>query len=142
MSICFLSLETNKVFNELILKKLEKEDFDGLSSSLITIFPFIEEYENISISNLAKKLGYTRQAMHKNLKKLENFEYITFESLENKKEKVVKFTSKGQKLLAIANEYILEIQDDLESNLGHEAIQEYIKSQKMIFEILNKKLDM
>lgn len=140
MSICFLSLETSKVFNELILKKLEKEGFDNLTSSLITIFPFIDEYNDISISALATKLGYTRQAMHKNLKKLENNLYIKFEEADNKKEKIVKLTKKGKNLVLVANSFIQSIQEKISQQVGQEELNRFIKTQEEIFEILNSKV--
>lgn len=139
MSLCFLSLETSKVFNELILKELEKDGFTGLSSSLITIFPYIKEYENISISNLAKKLGYTRQAMHKNLKKLEELEFITFSQEKNKKEKTVLLTLKSENLIKIANNYIQNIQEEIENLVGQEELNRYIQTQNSIFEYLSEK---
>ncbi|XOB61018.1 MarR family winged helix-turn-helix transcriptional regulator [Campylobacterota bacterium DY0563] len=140
MSICFLSLETSKVFNELILKKLEKEGFDNLTSSLITIFPFIDEYNDISISALATKLGYTRQAMHKNLKKLENNLYIKFKEADNKKEKIVKLTKKGKNLVLVANSFIQSIQEKISQQVGQEELNRFIKTQEEIFEILNSKV--
>lgn len=141
MSICFLSLETSKVFNELIVKELEEKGFDGLSSSLIVIFPYLNEYKNISISNLAKKLGYTRQAMHKNLKKLEALEYIEVVSSNNKKEKFIALTSKSESLIDEANNYINKVQYEIEQKIGSEALNSYIKSQQQIFELLNSKAD-
>ena len=139
MSICFLSLETSKVFNELILKELEEVGFSGLSSSLITIFPYIKEYENISISNLAKKLGYSRQAMHKNLKKLEDLGYLSFSQELNKKEKTVILTKKSESLISKANEFIQKIQDELCDTLGKEELDKYIKIQNVIYEFLEEK---
>ncbi len=139
MSLCFLSLETSKVFNELILKELEKCGFLGLSSSLITIFPYIKEYENISISSLAKKLGYSRQAMHKNLKKLEKLGYLIFLQEVNKKEKRVLLTSKSEDLINKANKFIQKTQDELSLLVGKEELDKYIKTQNEIFKFLYEK---
>jgi len=139
MSLCFLSLETSKVFNELILKELEKDGYEGLSSSLITIFPYIDEYKDISISNLAKKLGYSRQAMHKNLKKLEELEYLNFSSSINKKEKTVLLTQKSQTLIIKANEYIQKVQNELTDVIGEDELNNYIKTQSIIYDFLNNK---
>jgi len=140
MSICFLSLETSKIFNDLILKKLQDEGFGDLTNSLITIFPYIMEFENISISNLSLKLGYTRQAMHKNLKKLEQSDYIYFESSDNKKEKIVRLTKKGESLMSVANKYIQSLQEEISNKLGFKELNQFIKSQEIIFEILNSKV--
>ncbi|MGA1940099.1 MarR family winged helix-turn-helix transcriptional regulator [Arcobacter sp. YIC-310] len=139
MSLCFLSLETGKVFNELILKELEKEGFLDLSSSLILIFPYIKEYENISISNLAKKLGYSRQAMHKNLKKLEELGYLTFVQQVNKKEKSILLTDKSEVLIEKADRFIEETQKNLSKLIGKEDLEKYIEVQSKIFDFLNEK---
>ena len=139
MSLCFLSLETGKVFNELILKELEKVGFLDLSSSLILIFPYIKEYENISISNLAKKLGYSRQAMHKNLKKLEELGYLTFVQQVNKKEKSILLTDKSEILIEKADRFIEETQKNLSKLIGKEDLEKYIEVQSKIFDFLNEK---
>lgn len=139
MSLCFLSLETGKVFNELILKELEKEGFLDLSSSLILIFPYIKEYKNISISNLAKKLGYSRQAMHKNLKKLEELGYLTFVQQVNKKEKSILLTDKSEILIEKADRFIEETQKNLSKLIGKEDLEKYIEVQSKIFDFLNEK---
>jgi len=139
MSLCFLSLETGKVFNELILKELEKVGFLDLSSSLILIFPYIKEYENISISNLAKKLGYSRQAMHKNLKKLEELGYLTFVQQVNKKEKSILLTDKSEILIEKADRFIEKTQKNLSKLIGKEDLEKYIEVQSKIFDFLNEK---
>lgn len=141
MSLCFLSLETNKIFNELILQKLEEEGFDGLSISLLILFPYIDSNKNISISNLAKIVGYTRQAMHKNLKKLEILDYISLESELNKKEKTIKLTIKSERLMQLANEFIIKIEHELSNKIGKKQLEAYIKNQQQIYNILEKKIN-
>lgn len=135
MSLCFLSLETSKVFNQLILKHLEKEGFIGLSETLIILFPYIDEEKKITASKLAKKVGYTRQAMHKNIKKLEELGYITL-TLENQKEKNIQFTSKSEKLMQIANEFIMTVENDLSQSLGKKELESYKKNQEKIYNVL------
>ena len=138
MSLCFMSLESNKVFNQLILNELQLSGFDGLSLSLVVIFPYIAEYENISITNLSKKLGYSRQAMHKNIKKLESLGYITLKQEDNKKEKSMVFTQKSEKLMKIANSYISKIEKEVTEIVGKKELEEYKKNQQKIYEYLIK----
>lgn len=135
MSICFLSLESSKVFNKLILENLEQSDFQGLSEALVIIFPYIYENEKITVSQLAKKVGYTRQAMHKNIKKLEEFDYITL-VLQNQKEKIIKLTSKSKKLITQANEFISNVENDLSNLIGKKELEEYKKNQIKIYNYL------
>lgn len=139
MSICFLSLETSKIFNQLILDELTEQGFEGLSSALIVIFPYIDEYQGITATALASKIGYTRQAMHKNLLKLETLHYITFESGANKKEKAVVLTQKGIDLIQSATTFIEKTQQELSILLGEKTLQEYMECQYQIFTYLNEK---
>lgn len=140
MSICFLSLETSKIFNQLILDDLSSRGFDGLSNALIVLFPYIDEYKGITASGLASKIGYTRQAMHKNLMKLATLGYITFESGENKKEKAVILTSKGMELMKCAITFIENTQQELSELLGEKELYEYIQYQyKVLTHLSNKK---
>ncbi len=135
MSLCFLSLESGKVFNKVILERLQKEGFEGLSEALIVLFPYIDQAQNISISELSRQVGYSRQAMHKNIKKLEELGYITL-SLENQKEKTVHFTSKSKKLMIEANNIILEIEAELSSLLGKGQLESYRINQGKIYSYL------
>ncbi|MDD2697193.1 MAG: MarR family winged helix-turn-helix transcriptional regulator [Arcobacteraceae bacterium] len=138
MSICFLSLETSKIFNKLILNCLENNGFDGLSEALIVLFPYIDANDKITVSQLSKQVGYTRQAIHKSIKKLEEFGYITL-VLENQKEKFIHFTPKGEKLMLIANEFILEIENNLEKLIGSKELANHIKNQMAIYKYLQEK---
>ncbi|MCD4756851.1 MAG: winged helix-turn-helix transcriptional regulator [Arcobacteraceae bacterium] len=135
MSLCFLSLESGKVFNKVILERLQKKGFQGLSEALIVLFPYIDQAQNISISELSRQVGYSRQAMHKNIKKLKELGYITL-SLENQKEKTVHFTSKSKQLMIEANKIIQEIESELSSLLGKEELDSYRINQEKIYNYL------
>jgi len=136
MSLCFLSLEMSKIFNKLILQKLEEEGFDGLSESLIILFPYILENKKITASQLAKKVGYSRQAMYKNIKKLEDYDYITL-ILENQKEKSIQLTPKSDKLILLTISYIEQIEENLAKRIGKKELDKYIKSQEEIYTYLD-----
>ena len=136
MSLCFLSLESGKVFNKVILNRLQQKGFAGLSEALIILFPYIDQGQNISISELSRQVGYSRQAMHKNIKKLEELGYITL-SLENQKEKTIHFTFKSEKLMKEANKIINEIESELSLLLGQEQLNNYKKHQGEIYSYLN-----
>ena len=136
MSLCFMSLESNKIFNQLILNELIKKGFDGLSLSLVVIFPYIDEYPDISISTLAKKLGYSRQAMHKNIKKLEELSYIRLSQTDNKKEKKIKFTDKSNELMRIAKVLISSVDAKVVDIIGEDTLEVYKKNQLIIHNLL------
>jgi len=135
MFLCFLSMETSKVFNKRILESLEKSGFEGLSEALIVLFPYIYEEQIITSAKLAKKVGYSRQAMHKNIKKLVDFEYIVLVS-HNEKEKSIELTPKGLELINKANEYISKVEKDLSNLIGQKELDKYKETQSKIYEYL------
>ncbi len=141
MSTCFISLESNKIFNQLILRELTDKGYEGLSLALIVIFPYIESDKNISITALSKKLGYTRQAMHKNIKKLEEAGYITLVSEKNnQKEKIIRFTELGKALMDDSEKIIRRIEDEMVGIIGKEAFEQYQIYQQKIHNYLSGEL--
>lgn len=141
MSTCFISLESNKIFNQLILRELTDKGYEGLSLALIVIFPYIESDKNISITALSKKLGYTRQAMHKNIKKLEEAGYITLVSEKNnQKEKIIRFTELGKALMDDSEKIIRRIEDEMVGIVGKEAFELYQVCQQKIHNYLSGEL--
>ncbi len=139
MSLCFLSLESGEVFNKVILNRLQQKGFTGLTEALIILFPYIDQAQNISISELSRQVGYSRQAMHKNIKKLEELGYITL-SLENQKEKIIYFTVKSKQLMKEANKIINEIENELSSLLGQNELENYKIIQAKIYTQLHSYL--
>jgi len=135
MSLCFLSLDSSKVFNKLILEHLIQLKFDGLSEALVILFPYIDENDKITVSQLAKKVGYSRQAMHKNIRKLETLEYITLIE-ENQKEKSIKLTPKGEELIINAHQFISNTETKISEFIDKEDLELYKKNQLRIYEYL------
>ncbi len=80
-------------------------------------------------------MGYSRQAMHKNVKKLEDFGYITL-VLENQKEKIIKFTPRGDELMIVANKCISRIENELSELIGETELETYKKNQIKIYDYL------
>jgi len=141
MSICFLSLETSKVFNQLILKHLEEVGYENISMSSLLIFPYLQKSDKQSISTLAKELNQSRQATHKSIKKLEELDYIKLVQEKNKKEINISLTKKGNALLEEANSFIEKLQSQLTKIVGKKELEQFIENQNIIFDYLNSKLD-
>lgn len=141
MSICFLSLETSKVFNQLILKHLEEVGYAGISMSSLLIFPYLQKSDKQSISTLAKELNQSRQATHKSIKKLEELDYIKLVQEKNKKEINISLTKKGNALLEEANSFIEKLQSQLTKIVGKKELEQFVENQNIIFDYLNSKLD-
>ncbi|QOP42081.1 MarR family winged helix-turn-helix transcriptional regulator [Sulfurimonas marina] len=139
MSLCFLSLETGKIFNKVIMQRLQEKGFEGLSEALIILFPYIDQAKKISSSELSRQVGYSRQAMHKNIKKLEELGYITL-TLENQKEKMIAFTPKSEALMQEANGIIEAIENDLSELIGKEELEAYKNNQAKIYARLHSLL--
>ncbi len=141
MSTCFLSLETSKVFNQLILNHLEVVGYESISMSSLLIFPYLQKSDKQSISTLAKELNQSRQATHKSIKKLEELDYIKLVQEKNKKEINISLTKKGNALLEEANSFIEKLQSQLTKIVGKKELEQFIENQNIIFDYLNSKLD-
>lgn len=140
MSLCFIALESNKVFNQLILNELEANHYEGLSLSLVVIFPYIDAYKDASIAYLAKILGYSRQAMHKNIKKLQELGYVEIKQLPSKKETSILLSEKGEELMKIAKAFIDKIENELTPFIGKDELLSYKKIQIKIHTYLNDRV--
>lgn len=133
MSFCFNALKSSTLFNQIILKSLEKKGFSDLSPSLLSIFAHLAESEPVSVSSLANLLGVSRQAMHKSIKILEGLDYIKLEKRStNRKEKIVLLTDRGDELVQCALMTIAKTEEKMADFLGTEAFKIFIEDQEKL----------
>ena len=130
MSFCFNSLRSSTLFNQIILDYLENEGFSGLTPALLGIFAFLAEAEPRSISALADALGSSRQATHKSIGKLAVLGYVTLQTRpQNKKEKIVVLTGRGEELVRFSMLVIAHTEEKMAGFLGGEAYETYLQNQ-------------
>jgi len=83
--------------------------------------------EEKSISEVAKIMNISRQAVHQTVHKLVNLGFLELISQDgNKKNKIIKITALGQEIRKQGSEHLMEIERKLSWNLGERNL-EFIK---------------
>jgi DNA-binding MarR family transcriptional regulator len=133
MSFCFDALKSSTIFNQIVLKNLQKRGYTELSPALLTIFAHLAESEPMSATSLANVIGVSRQAMHKSVNILERLGHVTLETRpSNRKEKIVVLTGQGEKLVQDAMDTITVTEKQMADFLGSETYTTFLGHQKAL----------
>jgi DNA-binding MarR family transcriptional regulator len=128
----YLLLKKFSYIEDLSVQKAQKVGCAGKNLTMMTrILTIIVNAEH-SISSIAKLIGISRQATHKNICELvdNGFAYLQDDET-NKKVKIVKITNEGKDILNLRRDVLGEIQKDIEKNIGK-------KNYEKLIEILQK----
>lgn len=75
--------------------------------------------ESLTISEVARRLEISRQAVHKTVANLVNAELLKLESIpDNARDKRIVFTKKGEEMKVSAAKLLRELESDVEAILG------------------------
>tara|TARA_B110000014_G_C20018775_1_gene528486 strand:+ start:296 stop:745 length:450 start_codon:yes stop_codon:yes gene_type:complete len=89
-----------------------------VSFSEIKLFNALRGKEK-SISQLARNLGISRQAVHKTIHKLENMGYLELIAKQNnKKDRIIKITNKGKTVKKQGVEHLIAVEEKLSWSMG------------------------
>lgn len=116
--IKFLLLEKLDYIEEVSRKKAKVygyQDNDILSSSGILT---LVDNGVVTISKIAKKLGISRQAVHKSVKTLYEKGFLTLEEGEDRRERMICMTVQGEGLLHCRKEVMAKVESEIKSHLG------------------------
>lgn len=97
------------------------EDNDILSSSAILTYV---DHGVVTISAIAKKLGVSRQAVHKSVQTLAKKGYLTLKEGEDKREKMIEMTMEGEGLLQCRQEVMAKVEKAIEQTIGEGELKE------------------
>lgn len=92
------------------------EDNDILSSSAILTYV---DHGIITVSAIAKKLGISRQAVHKSVQALAKKGYLTLREGEDKRERMIEMTKDGEGLLKCRQEVMAKVEAMIEQKIGN-----------------------
>ncbi|MGM0624222.1 MAG: MarR family winged helix-turn-helix transcriptional regulator [Campylobacterota bacterium] len=129
MDIKFLLLNKLSIIEDLSLEQAKQygyEDKDIISSSKILAFV---DNGVVTISSIAKKIGISRQAVHKVVKNLADKGFLILAHEMNKRDKQIQMTQKGQELLVCRQEVMQKVEDRIAQNIGEE---EFCKLKKLL----------
>ena len=128
-----LLLEISEWMESEMLELSQNSEYQG-SIAEIKLFNALRGQEK-SISELARILGVSRQAVHKTIHKLKDKGYLELViSRNNKKDRLVKITQSGQDIRKQGAEYLMKIERKLSWSIGErnldyvkEILLEYVK---------------
>ena len=129
MDIKFLLLNKLSIIEDLSLEQAKQygyEDKDIISSSKILAFV---DNGVVTISSIAKKIGISRQAVHKVVKSLADKGFLILTHEMNKRDKQIQMTQKGQELLVCRQEVMQKVEDRIAQNIGEE---EFCRLKKLL----------
>jgi len=120
-----LLLEISEWMESEMLELSQNSEYQG-SIAEIKLFNALRGQEK-SISELARILGVSRQAVHKTIHKLKDKGYLELViSRNNKKDRLVKITQSGQDIRKQGAEYLMKIERKLSWSIGERNL-DYVK---------------
>ncbi|ARG97083.1 MarR family winged helix-turn-helix transcriptional regulator [Legionella micdadei] len=116
---------------ERLANEREKSSYQHLTGAQSRILATLRG-ENLTISEVGRRLGISRQAVHKIVSQLVNEGILSLEPMpENNRDKIIVFTEKGVVLKETAKKALKKLDDEVKEKLGD-------KDFELLKEILSK----
>jgi DNA-binding MarR family transcriptional regulator len=110
-------------FEEQVLGEAEKHGYGFVTPSMNRLFGHMRR-RPISISELARKMGISRQAVHQTVGEAMRHGVLEFvDSETDRRIKLVRFSERGLEMSAIAAKSIAKIENRLASRIGREDVE-------------------
>jgi DNA-binding MarR family transcriptional regulator len=110
-------------FEERVLQEAEKHGYGFVTPSMNRLFAHMR-HRPMSISELARQLGISRQAVYQTLGEAMRHGLVELlDSESDKRIKLVRFSDKGLQMSAIAAKSIARIEKQLEARIGKEDME-------------------
>ena len=122
LNLAALLLYASDWFNDALLARLASRGWPSISRSQSQTFAYLAAAE-ARPAQLAARIGITRQSMHTLLSELEDHELISLRpDPEDRRAKLVSLTTSGRQLLVDAGGLLGELEQELASRIGDEAV--------------------
>ncbi|NOT65637.1 MAG: winged helix-turn-helix transcriptional regulator [Methylotenera sp.] len=117
-----LLLDAFKWFDESLLASLKVQGWPNISHSQSTVMAYLPN-DGIRISELARRLGISRQAAQKSVRELEAVNLVKTEiDSSNLSAKIVLLTPQGKAIVAAALATFAEIESKLSERIGQDTM--------------------
>lgn len=127
LNLIDLISERHKELRNKVQKSWKENNEEELSNTETYILSLIEK-NNITMSEIARVIGISRQGVHKCVRNLENKGYVKLDyMINNQKEKSVVLTEKGKGCYNIINNIKSQIEDEIKNNIGEESLEKLRK---------------
>ena len=101
-----------------LVAELRDQGFEGLNGTMLTFLGSLDCGENHA-SALARTLGISRQAIHKQVRELEAFGWLrTTPHPDKGNQRVILFTAEGERMMSVARNRFAALDAKLEAALG------------------------
>lgn len=120
MDIKYMLISKLNLIEELSLKEAKEYGYDGIdivSSSKVLTFV---HNGIVTISSIANQMGVSRQAVHKIVKNLHEKGFLILEHHDNKRDKIIIMTKKGEELLDCRNKVMSKVEKQIADHIGYE----------------------
>lgn len=106
-----------------LLGRLNAEGFTPLSASQLSFLGALDCGPNHA-AELARKLGVSRQAVHKTVRELESAGWLeTGPDKEFGNQRVIRFTREGERMMAVARRLFAELDESLVATFGERGLR-------------------
>lgn len=106
------------------VRSMWKEKVGEEISNTETYILYLVENKGISMAEIARIIGISRQGVHKSVKNLVERGYLEIQSMDNnQKEKIVKLTKKGKEAFNNMEKIKEEVEEEIKENIGEEKIE-------------------
>lgn len=106
-----------------LVSQVKSSEFDYLSLSQVRVFAFMRRRE-LTISDLAKLMNISRQAVQKTVSTLVDHELMELtESPDNRSAKLIKITDKGRKMQLWSKKVIEKAEQELAAKIGRTKVE-------------------
>ena len=114
-----------QLLDDCLLNELSKSEFGKISKSQSMVFACLGGGD-VTISEIAKRLGISRQAAQKTVSELVIKKLLTLKlSQKNKSAKIVKLTPTGSKCVKLAQDTYAQIERNISQTIGSERLREF-----------------
>jgi DNA-binding MarR family transcriptional regulator len=107
---------------ERLIAGLRQDGFTGLTANQLTFMGELDCGVNHA-SELARRLGVSRQAIHKSVKDLIKIGWLeTSDHPDFGNQKIIQFTVEGERLISCARQHFADLDKILENRFGKESL--------------------
>jgi DNA-binding MarR family transcriptional regulator len=117
-------LLASDAFNDELLKRITSNGWPPITKNQSLVFAYLSP-DGSTASELARRIGITRQSMHKLLEHLLDEKLIRIKSHpDDARSSLVVLTAKGHRLMSSAQQHLADIEGEVASRIGTKAMQQ------------------
>lgn len=115
--------ERHKELRNKVRTRWKENGGEDISNTETYILSLVEN-KDITMAEIARIIGISRQGVHKSVKNLVEKGYLEIQSMDNsQRAKTVQLTEKGRECCNSMDKIKAEIEDEIRENIGAERIQ-------------------